>query len=269
MRQGGKLCRSGRMVGQQARPRDLRHNDAMPSPPVHSRSRISPLHLLLATCLGLLLDGPSTAGGIDTDQMAAAVRGFVRDQTRGLPGDVVITIDPIDTTNQLSACTAFAPSLPPQARLWGRTAVVVRCLGPSSWEFYQPVRVQVFGQHLRSTRRLAAGQQVTAGDLSLARSDLTALPDSVLTDPSQAIGRRLRMGLTAGLPLLNEHLVIPPAVRQGQSVRVVASGQGFAVSSEGTALTNAAEGSQVVVRTASGQTVRGIARANGVVEVTF
>lgn len=223
----------------------------------------------LTACLALTLPGPGAAAAFDAAQIEATVRSFVHQQTRGLPGDVVITIDPIDARSQLGACTAVAPSLPPGGRLWGRSAVVVRCLGPSSWEFYQPVRVQVFAQHLSSTRTLAAGQQVSARDLALARADLTTLPATVLTDPTQAVGLRLRMGLTAGQPVLREHLVIPPAIRQGQSVRIVANGPGFAVSSEGTALANAAEGSQVVVRTASGQTVRGIARTNGVVEVAF
>lgn len=225
-------------------------------------------HRALIACLGFALTGPTFAN-VSASQIEATVRDFVHQQTRGLPGDVVITVDPIDPRSQLGACASVAPSLPPGARLWGRSAVVVRCLGPSSWEFYQPVRVQVFAKHLRSTRKLAAGQQVATGDLTLTRGDLTALPENVLTDPSQAIGLRLRMGLTAGLPVLKEHLVIPPAIRQGQRVRIVASGPGFSVGSEGTALANAAEGSPVIVRTTSGQTVRGIARADGVVEVAF
>ena len=222
-----------------------------------------------AVGVSLALAGSGTAAGIDGGQIEAAVRSFVHDQTRGLPGDVVITVDPINLRSQLGTCSAVSPSLPAGARLWGRTAIVVRCLGPSTWEFYQPVRIQIFAQHLRSTRQLAAGQQVAARDLTQVRADLTSLPDNVLTEPTQAIGLRLRMGLAAGLPVLKEHLVIPPAIRQGQRVRVIASGPGFAVTSEGTALANAAEGTQVVVRTASGQTVRGTARANGIVEVTF
>lgn len=233
------------------------------------RRHASGLRIALTACLCLALAGPGAAGGNDSQQIETTVRGFVLQQTRGLPGEVVVTVEAIDPRSQLGACSAFVPSLPPGARLWGRTAVAVRCLGPSTWEFYVPVRVQVFAKHLRTTRKLAAGQQISASDLALVRDDLTTLPDSILTDPSQAIGRRLRIGLTDRLPLLKEHLVIPPAIRQGQNVRIVASGRGFSVSSEGTALTNAAEGSQVVVRTASGQTVRGIARPEGVVEVVY
>lgn len=224
----------------------------------------------LVALLSLSLAATISCALAATDgRMETVVRVFLQEQTRGLPGEVVITVDPVDPRNRLGQCDAFAPAIPNGARLWGRTAIAVRCLGPANWEIYVPVRIQVFGDHLRSARRLAGGQQLAASDLAVVRGDLTALPDGVLTEPTQAVGLRLRLGLAQGLPLLKDHLVIPPAIRQGQIVRVVARGQGFAVSSEGTAMTNAAEGTQVVVRMASGQTVRGIARGEGVVEVDF
>jgi flagella basal body P-ring formation protein FlgA len=48
----------------------------------------------------------------------------------------------------------------------------------------------------------------------------------------------------------------------------ISNGPGFTVSSSGKALTNALEGQLVQVRTDSGQTVSGIARAGGVVEIS-
>jgi len=61
----------------------------------------------------------------------------------------------------------------------------------------------------------------------------------------------------------------PNVVAQGQGVRVVSEGPGFRVSTDGRALANAAEGQIVQVRAASGQTVSGIARAGGIVEVRY
>lgn len=224
--------------------------------------RILGLTLLLAP-LGAAAAAPDEA------RLHATVRSFLVEQTRGLPGEVRITIDPLDPRHRLAQCQSFAPSVPAGTRLWGRSAVAVRCLGPSAWEIFLPVHIQVFANHLRTTRRLPGGQRIGPADLDVVRDDLTALPDGVLTDPAQAIGLRLRLGVAEGLPLLKEQLIIPPAIRQGQTVRLVARGQGFAVSSEGTALANAAEGAQVPVRTAGGQTVRGRARADGVVEIDF
>jgi flagella basal body P-ring formation protein FlgA len=56
-------------------------------------------------------------------------------------------------------------------------------------------------------------------------------------------------------------------VQQGQNVKTVSNGPGFSVSSEGKALSNAVAGQLVQVRTNSGETVSGIARPGGIVEV--
>jgi flagella basal body P-ring formation protein FlgA len=68
--------------------------------------------------------------------------------------------------------------------------------------------------------------------------------------------------------LRSDQLIAPWVVQQGQSVKMQSSGPGFSVSSEGKALNNAAAGQLVQVRTNSGQTVSGIARPGGIVEVT-
>jgi len=57
-------------------------------------------------------------------------------------------------------------------------------------------------------------------------------------------------------------------VQQGQNVILHAAGRGFRVTAEGKALNNAQEGQVAQARTASGQTVSGIARPSGVVEIT-
>jgi flagella basal body P-ring formation protein FlgA len=52
-------------------------------------------------------------------------------------------------------------------------------------------------------------------------------------------------------------------------VKLVSEGPGFRVSAEGRALGNAADGQLVQVRAPSGQTVSGIARSGGIVEVRY
>jgi len=56
---------------------------------------------------------------------------------------------------------------------------------------------------------------------------------------------------------------------QGQTVRLISKGPGFRVSAEGKALANVGVGQLAQVRTASGQTVSGVARPDGTVEVSF
>jgi flagella basal body P-ring formation protein FlgA len=95
------------------------------------------------------------------------------------------------------------------------------------------------------------------------------MPAGILTDPQQAVGKTLGANLGPGQPLRQDMLRSPLVVQQGQQVKVQSSGDGFTVSTEGKALNNANDGQVAQVRTASGRTISGIARAGGIVELRF
>lgn len=193
---------------------------------------------------------------------------FVKLQTQGLPGEVSITVGDLNTA-RLPPCTAHEAFLPPGSRLSGRTHIGIRCLGPNIWSVLVPVQIRIFGQYVTTSRALAAGQVITPGDLTTVKGDLATLPSGIITASEIAIGKTLRNPLAAGQPLRREQLQAALVIRQGQSVRVISKGNGFAVSAEGNAITNASEGQVVQVRMASGQTVSGIAKADGSVEIAF
>ena len=116
---------------------------------------------------------------------------------------------------------------------------------------------------------MAQGESVNPQDLAVMRGDLARLPAGVVIDPMHAVGKQLSLSLGAGQPLRQDMLKAPSVVAQGQGVKLVSRGPGFSVSTEGRALGNAAEGQLVQVRAPSGQTVSGIARAGGIVEVRY
>lgn len=192
---------------------------------------------------------------------------YLRTQTQGLPGKVTYTISPLDSRTRLSACEAFEPFLPAGSKLWGKTTVGVRCLGPANWTIYVPVQINVSGNYLVTARPMPAGYIIGETDVVLRSGDLGSLPTNVLTDQSQAVGKTVKSGLSAGQPLRSEQLIAPWAVQQGQNVTTISKGPGFTVSSVGKALTNAVAGQVVQVRTESGQIVSGIARPGGIVDI--
>ena len=108
-----------------------------------------------------------------------------------------------------------------------------------------------------------------ATDLTTLSGDMSSLPTGIVTDPANAIGKTLRNSLGAGQPLRSDQLLAPLVIRQGQTVRVISKGPGFAVSGEGKALNNAAVGQIAQIRMSSGQTVSGAAQADGSVEISF
>jgi flagellar basal body P-ring formation protein FlgA len=207
--------------------------------------------------------------GQDPAAVRLVVEQFLSMQTAGLPGQVTVKAGRIDAHTNLAACAAPQAFLPNGSRAWGKTTVGVRCTEPSNWTIYVPATVQVIAEYVATAKPLAQGQTVGEQDLARMKGDLTALPPGVVTDVSAAIGRTLAMSLPSGVPLRQDVLRSQQAVQQGQTVKLITAGPGFQVSTEARALNNAAEGQIAQARTPSGQVVSGVAKAGGVVAVSY
>ncbi|CAG4918774.1 flagellar basal body P-ring formation chaperone FlgA [Paraburkholderia gardini] len=209
---------------------------------------------------------PVPAGQQDGEAVRRAALAFLQQQVVGLPGKVEITIAPVFPRG-LAACATFEPFMPTGTRLWGRTTVGVRCAGERPWTMYMQARITVHATYYVASRPMNPGETLSAADLVAREGDLTMLPQSIVTDPSQAIGSATTMRVSAGLPLRLDMLKSASSVTIGQTVKVVAQGQGFAISAEGSAMNNAAPGQSVRVKTASGQVIQGIVKNGGTVEI--
>ncbi len=198
-----------------------------------------------------------------------AIEEYVRTQTNGLPGTTTISAGAIDPRLTLAACGAMEVFTPTGSRLWGPTSVGVRCGAPLPWTIYVAVTVRVTGAYVVTARPIPGGQIVSQGDLTLTQGDLTRMPAGVVTDMAQAIGKTVVAPVAGGQALRADLLRTPNAILQGQNVKVVSAGSGFRVSADGKAVTNAAVGQVAQVRMNSGQTLSGIAQADGSVEIKF
>jgi flagella basal body P-ring formation protein FlgA len=224
---------------------------------------------LIALCLLLTASIAAAAEWQSSDEIVAAVERFAQQKTTGLGAEVSIGVTRPDARVHLKKCDSLEPWLPSGNKLWGRTSVGVRCLGPASWSIYVPVTVKVSGNALIAARPIARGQALEAEDIQIQRRDLTQYQNGVLTSMEQAVGRTALNTIQAGDVLRPELLRAAVVIRQGQQVMLVAQGTGFRVSSEGIAMGNAASGQVVPVKTRSGQIIKGIAKSEGVVEVYF
>ncbi|WLI88006.1 flagellar basal body P-ring formation chaperone FlgA [Massilia sp. R2A-15] len=205
----------------------------------------------------------------DLNALRSVVEEFLKVQGAGLPGTVGVEVRPLDARMSLAACPAPEAFLQPGARAWGNTTVGVRCAAPTAWKVYIQAKVSVQGEYVAAAVPLAQGQPIEQSQLVLVKGDLAALPNGVLTDMDQAIGRSSTVSLQAGAPLRLDGLKSRPVVQQGQAVRVVSTGAGFEVSAEGRAIGTASEGQVVQVRTPAGKIISGVAKAGGLVEVAI
>lgn len=215
-----------------------------------------------ATLLALLAAACANAAGAPLDaNVRTAIETFLLAQAVGAPGKVTVRVH--DPARALPACTALQPFLPQGVAAWGRLSVGVRCAGERPWTRFLGAQVAVQGRYLAAARAIGAGQALAGADVVERSGDLTQLPRTVLTDPALAAGMVAANPIAPGAPLRSELLRAHVVIRQGQVVRVVAAGAGFAIGTDGRALANAAAGAPVQVKTAGGRLLTGTARPDG------
>ena len=229
--------------------------------------------LLRSLLLPALLASPPALAQTSPRQDLATLRTvaeqFLQAQSAGLPGQVSITVGALDQRMNLAACDAPLAFQQPGARAFGKTTVGVRCAAPTAWTVYIQAQVSVLAEYVAAGMPLAPGQAIEASQLVMVKGDLGSLPNGVLTDMAQAVGRTSSMAIAAGAPLRSDIVKARPVVQQGQAVRVVSGGRGFKVSTEARAIGNASEGQVVQARTQNGAIISGVARAGGLVEVAL
>jgi len=225
--------------------------------------------LVLVSQLAQAQQAQTPAGRQNLAALRTVAEQFLKTETAGLPGEVSVKVGAIDPRTALAACPAPEAFLQPGARAWGKTTVGIRCSAPSTWTLFVQAQVNVKAEYVAAALPLAQGQAIEQGQLVLVKGDIAAMPNGIVTDMAQAIGRTPTVSLAAGTPLRLDSLRSRPVVQQGQAVRLVSNGSGFSVSGEGKAIGNAGEGQVVQVRTAGGSVVSGTAKAGGMVEVAF
>jgi flagella basal body P-ring formation protein FlgA len=222
--------------------------------PASRRSRATLALLSLAAL-------PAAAG-----QAAPAdpIRGFVERQLPAGAGRVEVTVGSLDPRLRLAPCARVEPYLLPGTRLWGRTAIGVRCLEGASWTVALPVTVSIRGRALVAGEPMPAGSVPANASLRLEEVELTREAGTPVTDPAQLVGRTLTRPVGAGQVLRVEHLRVTPTVAAGDPVRIQMFGQGFVIQADGHALAGAGDGQPLRVRTDSGRILSGTLRGRTV-----
>lgn len=211
----------------------------------------------------LLVIAPMAAGD---SEIANRVKLFL-DHQGVAGGEVEITVGDPDPRLQLAACKSYEPFVPTGARLWGRTTLGVRCVDGAAWTVYLPTQVRVFALGLVAARPIVRGQPVGPEDVRAERLEISALPAGLLAASDPPEGKIAARSIGAGEPLRRDYFQSPAIFKSGDLVRVLAGGAGFAISTEGRALTGAYDGQTAQVALIGGRVVTGIARPGRVVEI--
>lgn len=203
------------------------------------------------------------------DELGLIAEQYLIAKTRDLAGKTEITITPLDNRLRLPACSNLVPYQSQGARIWGKTTVAIRCEGPDAWRIMVRAHVKIHTAYLAAAKVLPQGHVIRESDLTLITGDITAMRPGVLTSKEHAVGRTVVRAMQPGAAIWAEQLRAPKAIQQGQSVRIISQGRGFSISGEGYAINSANEGQVAKAKMPNGAIIRGIAKADGIIEVNF
>ena len=233
--------------------------------------------LRLAGWAGLVLFGLLGAAAPAGAEAGAALDASLLDDVRALAlgkagesggSRVEVSIGQLDPRLRLAPCQSIEPYLPPGVRLWGKAGSACAA---------RPDRRPGTSICRSPSRCSAAPWWCPAAPPPAASSPRPTWPRPRSTWPksspppcssrSSAVGRTLAQNLKPGQTLRQTHLKSRQWFVAGETVRVVASGAGFALESEAQALSNGIEGQPARVRTENGRVLTGLPSGERRVEV--
>lgn len=191
-------------------------------------------------------------------------------QNRALPGArMTAEADPLDSRLRLADCPKpLESSLPGNRPLGARASVAVHCPVPGGWTVRVPVRVKMFSNVLVTTRPLARGDGIGAGDVHAEERDVASLAYGYVAELGQIDGRSLARPLSAGTVLTPGMLAGRQAVRIGDSISMQADVEGVVIRVAGVAMGAGDTGSRLKVRNASsGKVLDAVVTGPGTVAV--
>jgi flagella basal body P-ring formation protein FlgA len=181
---------------------------------------------------------------------------------------VEVVVGTLPAHLKLAPCAQVQPYLPNGSRPLGRSRIGLRCMqGSARWNVSLPVTVRLWAPSLVAAGALPSGTVLEAHHLATAEVDLVDRADPAISSNAAAIGRTLQRNLNPGEPLRLADLKTRQLFATGDTVRIIASGAGYAVSSEGQAMGPGLEGQNARVRTDSGRIITGLVTGQRRVEL--
>lgn len=240
-------------------------------PGFYSADMSRTLRPILLSALLLALACPASAQQPLGEPLARELQQLAEQGARaGLPARarVEIQLGELDPRLRLAPCQQVQPYLPNGMKMWGRTRIGLRCVqGTSKWNVTLPLTVQVFARALVARSPLPGGLVLSQADLHEAEIDIAADGGAVFTEAKGLVGRTLVRSVNAGEAVRSSFLKQRQWFAAGETVKVLAIGQGYAVEGEGQAQGPGTEGQEVRVRFESGRVVTGRATGERKVEL--
>lgn len=187
---------------------------------------------------------------VSEEQIRRIVSGFVK--TSGIWGDVEVTIEElhVGADRTLPRGRATYRVLPPRNMRSLATvplSVVFDVDGRYQKTIRTTVRIAAMAPVAVAARPIGRLKPISTDDLKMEKMNLVELPVGVMTDADDIIGQRARRNIDAGEVLRPDLIEVPPLVKRGDMVAIVAESDGIKVTATGEVKSDGLRGERVKV----------------------
>ena len=187
---------------------------------------------------------------VSEEQVRQIVTGFLK--TSGIWGDAEVKVAEltISADRTLPKGRATYRVLPPRhMRSLGTVplSVVFDVDGRFQKTIRATARVEALAPVVVAARPIGRLKPISTDDLKMEKMNLAELPTGVMTDADDIIGKRARRNIHAGDILRPDLIEMPPLVKRGDMVVIVAESEGIKVTATGEVKSDGLRGEQVKV----------------------
>jgi len=187
---------------------------------------------------------------VSEEQIRQIVTGFVK--TSGIWGDAEVNVAEltISADRTLPKGRATYRVLPPRHMRSLATvplSIVFDVDGRFQKTIRATVRVAALAPVVVAARPIGRLKPISNEDLKMEKMNLAELPTGTMTDADDIIGKRARRNIDAGDILRPDLIEMPPLVKRGDMVVIVAESEGIKVTATGEVKSDGLRGEQVKV----------------------
>jgi flagella basal body P-ring formation protein FlgA len=130
---------------------------------------------------------------------------------------------------------AYQVAAPHNGELMGKCSIAVdfSVNAQPQKKVWATATIEILGPVVMTCKPLGRHKPITEDDIKLQTMDLSDLPRDVITDPAAVLGKRTRRAIGALTPLRADLIELPPLVKRGDLVVIIAEANGLKITTLG------------------------------------
>jgi flagella basal body P-ring formation protein FlgA len=229
-------------------------------------------------CAALALDLPEKievlrgATTITPQKIEEIVKGFIRRKMRWDPQAVSIKVAPVKEITLAEGKISYEVTPRKKEDYLGTANLSVAFLvdGRLEKKAWVTAEIEVSQEVVVSNRPLKRNDVIAKEDVRLEKMNIGELSPNVITDPREVIGKRTKRVVEPGTPLRLNSLEMPPLVKRGDLVTIVAESEVLKITTQGVVTESGCKGDMVrVVNTSSRKELYATVRDSRTVAIDF